>query len=305
MKNRIIEIADSPAKLRCSLGRLSIDRDGAEPVTIPFADVAVVIFAHPQITLTHPVLSELAGSGAMVITCDERRLPAAMLLPLQGHFVQTERFRLQAAASLPTRKRIWRDIVRAKIRAQAETLTRMRGDDHSLPALVPHVRSGDSSNVEAQAARRYWTALFPGGDFHRDADGNDQNRLLNYGYAVLRAIVARAICAAGLHPSLGLHHRNRYNAFCLADDLMEPLRPFVDQAVAQMVDRYGAEMPLSSAFRRTLLNALLLPLRMEEERRTIFDVVSRTASSLVEVFFGERTTILLPQGLFVDVAQPV
>lgn len=305
MKNRIIEIADSPARLRCSLGRLSIEREGSDSVTIPFADIAVVVLAHPQITITHPVLSELANSGASVITCDERRLPAAMLLPLQGHFVQTERFRVQAAAPLPTRKRIWRDIVRAKIRAQADTLSLVRGDDHSLPALLSHVRSGDPSNVEAQAARRYWTALFPGGDFRRDADGDDQNRLLNYGYAVLRAIVARAICAAGLHPSLGLHHRNRYNAFCLADDLMEPLRPVVDQAVAQLVDRYGADMPLDSSFRRTILDGLLLPLRLEHEKRTIFDVVSRTASSLVDVFLGERATILLPQRVVVDVAQPV
>ena len=148
-----------------------------------------------------------------------------MLLPLVGHHLQARRFVAQAAASVPTKKRLWRQIVRAKIELQAHTLETLHGDSAGVRPLMRLVRSGDPENVEARAARAYWPLLFADDDFRRDHERGDQNRLLNYGYTVLRAIVARAICAAGLHPALGLHHHNQYSAFCLADDLMEPFRP--------------------------------------------------------------------------------
>jgi CRISPR-associated endonuclease Cas1 subtype II len=204
--------------------------------TIPFADIAVLVTSHPQISFTQAVLAGLAAAGGMFIVSNEKHMPAAMLLPLSTHSTQTERFARQAAVSLPTRKRAWQQIVQAKLRVQARLLQETAGADQGLLLMAGKVRSGDPDNLEAQAARIYWQALFgkdaPGKSFRRDPKGEGINVHLNYGYAVLRAIVARALCASGLHPSLGVHHHNRYDTFCLADDLMEPFRPLVDRVVA-------------------------------------------------------------------------
>jgi CRISPR-associated protein Cas1 len=213
--------------------------------TIPFADIAVLVTSHPQISFTQAVLAGLAAAGGMFIVSNEKHLPAAMLLPLSTHSTQTERFARQAAVSLPTRKRSWQQIVQAKLRAQARLLEETTGADQGLRQMAARVRSGDPDNLEAQAARTYWQALFgegPSGEpFRRDPEGGGINVHLNYGYAVLRAIVARALCASGLHPSLGVHHHNRYDTFCLADDLMEPFRPLVDRVVARLRLPYSAE----------------------------------------------------------------
>jgi CRISPR-associated protein Cas1 len=173
-------------------------------------------------------------------------------------------------------------------------LARLHGSDSGLSALVSQVKSGDPQNVEARAARRYWPALF-GDEFRRDRDGEPPNNMLNYGYAVLRAIVARAICASGLHPSIGLHHHNRYDAFVLADDIMEPLRPVVDRAVAEYVNQYGNDIQLDRQAKSALILPLLGRFRVEGESRTLFDIVSKTAISLVAVFTGERKNLYLPE----------
>lgn len=295
MHNRILDISDSGARLSVRHRQLIVTRPDCAEVSIPFTDLAVLILAHPQVSLTQPVLATLVEHGGTLITCDERRLPSGMMLPLQAHSVQTERFAAQAACSLPTRKRLWQQVVRAKIQAQADVLTEFRQSDSGLGALLPNVKSGDPMNVEAQAARRYWTALFASNTFRRDPDAQDQNRLLNYGYAVLRAIVARAICAAGLHPSIGLHHHNKYNPFCLADDLMEPFRPVVDRIVAQSVEERGFEADLDQAARHEMLLALTGRCECDGESRTLFDTASRVASSLVDVFQGQGRDIALPQ----------
>lgn len=292
---RILDISDGGARLSLRHQQLVIDRQDAATVTVPFAELAVVVLAHPQVSVTQPVLSALAAHGGLLIACDERRLPAGMFVPLKSHHVQTERMTAQAGASLPLRKRLWRQLVRAKIRAQAEVLIDLRGDDAGLIALIPRVHSGDPSNVEAQAARRYWQSLFPGIDFRRDPDASDQNQLLNYGYAVLRAIVARAVCAAGLHPSLGLHHHNRYNPFCLADDLMEPFRPAVDRAVARYVEVVGKTADLDKSARNEILSALAGRCSLQGESRSLFDTATTTANSLVAVFVGERQNLDLPE----------
>ena len=166
-----------------------------------------------------------------------------MLLPLEGHSTQGERFALQAAVSLPTRKRLWRDIVHSKILAQSIILKEFWEIDRGLEQMASRVLIKNAANVEAQAARRYWKSLFGDSNFRRDRDAQDQNRFLNYGYAVLRAIVVRAVCGAGLHPSLGLHHHNRYDAFRLADDLVEPFRPSVDRVVVRYCQKCGADAP--------------------------------------------------------------
>ena len=272
-----------------------ISRDEQPKVTIPLPEVAVLVVAHPQVVMTQAVLAGLAEQGGIVVVCDAKHMPAAMLMPLAGHFVQGERFALQAKASLPTRKRLWQSLVKAKIRAQARALTDLRGDDAGLAQLALRVRSGDPSNVEADAARRYWPALFADPRFRRDRHGGGPNALLNYGYAALRAIVARAICAAGLHPSLGLQHHNRYDAFRLADDVMEPFRPVVDRAALIHSVSHAPQVSLDREAKAALVGALMGRFRVAKESRTLFDIAGRTAASLVAVFAGERKTLLLPE----------
>jgi CRISPR-associated protein Cas1 len=192
------------------------------------------------------------------------------------------------------RKRLWRQIVRAKIMAQAALLVELRGRDFGLGVLARHVRSGDPANIEARAARRYWPAVFADLNFRRQRDNEDQNVLLNYGYAVLRAIVARAISAAGLHPSLGIHHHNRYDAFCLADDLMEPFRPAVDHAVADYMATHDAPYGLEPGAKQHIITELTGRYSMGGELRTLFDVAARMAGSLADVFLGTGKGLDLP-----------
>ncbi|HUU53384.1 MAG TPA: type II CRISPR-associated endonuclease Cas1 [Armatimonadota bacterium] len=295
MTERIIDLAEQPARLSIRNSCLVISRADEPETTVPVGEVAVLSLANPQVLLTQPVLAELAAAGAAVLVSDRKHMPAAMLLPLAGHFIQGERFALQARASLPTRKRLWQAIVRAKIRAQARVLAEVRGHDGGLPELVAKVRSGDPGNVEAEAARRYWPALFLNRRFRRDRSASGENRFLNYGYAVLRAIVARGVCAAGLHPSLGLHHHNRYDAFRLVDDLIEPFRPIVDKAVAQYCDAHGSDAPLDKAAKAALINTLMGTFKLGRQKRSLFDIAHRTAASLVAVFAGERRSLLLPE----------
>ena len=293
MTDRVLDISDQPAALSVRHEQLVIRR-GDEQATVPLAELAVVVVSHPQVSYTHAVLAGLAEQGAPLIVCDRKHLPAAMLLPLRGHHTQAERFDRQAHASLPTRKRLWQQIVRAKIAAQGRLLRRLHGQDAGLPALLPRVRSGDPHNVEATAARRYWTALF-GKDLRRDHDAPDHNRNLNYGYAVLLATVARAVCAAGLHPSLGLHHHNRYNAFCLASDLTEPFRPVVDAAVFQWLRHHDTDAPFDRSAKEHLLTALTARYNLGGQWRTLFDVLSHTAASLAQVFEGRTKALELPE----------
>jgi len=267
---------------------------------VPLSEVAVLLISNPVVTLTQAVLAGLADAGGVLVACDRRHMPAAMLLPLQANFAQAERFVQQTRVSLPRRKRLWQAVVKSKISAQGAVLRALYGDDAGLSRLAAAVRSGDTGNAESEAARRYWPRLFADPAFHRDREADDENRLLNYGYAVLRAIVARAVCAAGLHPSLGLHHHNRYNAFCLADDLMEPFRPIVDRAVVQLCHARGRTPPLDKEAKATLLGALLgrFPVAgagHRTELRSLFDIASMLAASLVGIFAGERKALILPQ----------
>jgi CRISPR-associated protein Cas1 len=295
MTDRIIDLSDEPAALSFRNSLLVIKREGQDEITVPFAEIAVIVVSHPQVHYTNAVLCGIANAGGTFIACGEKHLPVAMLLPLETHFTQAERFTIQAQVALPVKKRLWQQIVRAKIRAQAKLLKDLRSTDGGLPFLIPRVKSGDPENVEAQASRNYWTALFADAEFRRDRNIEDQNRHLNYGYAVLRAIVARAVCASGLHPSLGLHHHNRYDAFCLADDLMEPFRPVVDGVVARLADMYGKLYPLDKQAKAAILEGLTGRFTLDGESRTLFDIVSRTASSLVAVFAGEADKLILPE----------
>ncbi|RME70794.1 MAG: type II CRISPR-associated endonuclease Cas1 [Planctomycetota bacterium] len=297
MTERIVDISEKAARLRSKNGCLQLDLKDGGTQTIPFVEVAVVVVAHPQVTVTAPVLARLAEAGGVWVVCDERRMPVAWQLPIVGHHLQVERFRQQVGASRPTHKRLWKQIVQAKLRAQASALRLLRGTTCGIDRMVRSVRSGDTTNVEAQAARRYWGALFVDRSFRRDRAAADPNRHLNYGYAVLRALVARAVCAAGLHPSLGIHHHNRYSGFPLADDLMEPFRPLVDLRVARWFDVDDRPPELDRAAKRHLLAGFTERYRVDGEERSFFDIVARVARSLAAVFAGKRRALWLPEVL--------
>jgi CRISPR-associated protein Cas1 len=287
MSNRIVDLSERAVRLRVNNSLLVLEMEEERARTIPLGELAVVIAAHPQISFTHAVLSGLAGAGAAFVACDEKRRPVAMLLPLIVHSLQAERFAAQAALSLPKRKQIWKQIVRAKLLAQGRLLVERTGQHHGLVPLAGKVRSGDPSNLEARAARIYWKALFGEAEFRRHAEEDGLNACLDYGYAVLRAVVARALCGAGLQPTLGIHHHNRYNPFCLADDLMEPFRPVVDRAVAALWDARGEGLQLDKGSKRVLLDALLGRFTSNGESRTLFDWAARSAFSLASIIAGE------------------
>jgi CRISPR-associated protein Cas1 len=301
---RIIDISETPARLRIEHDCLCIDIPDSGSTPIPVKEIAALILAHPQITCTQAVLSSLATHGGILIVCDSKRLPTSMHLPLQANSLQTERLRAQMQSKLPLRKRLWQEIVKAKILQQGLVLQQLCGSDWGLLKLLDKVRSGDSTNIEAQAARRYWQLLFPAEGFRRNPDLADQNVLLNYGYAVLRAITARAICGAGLHPSIGIHHRNRYNQFCLADDLMEPYRPAVDAVVATIVKNEGVDDSLNGRRKKQLLTAIYCRWEINGEKRSLFEATEMLASSILDNFLGTRSTLKLPSRLEInDVVQ--
>jgi CRISP-associated protein Cas1 len=297
MIDRIVEIAN-PARLSIRDAQLVIERPQTEqlslPFTTPISEIAVLLLAHPQIVLTQAVLSRIAEAGGSVVTIDGNFLPASMLLPIQSHFVQTERFAKQMQLSLPTRKRLWQHIVRAKIKAQGELLQELHGTSHGLIAMSARVHSGDAGNLEAQAARKYWSLVFGNKAFRRGSDKPDQNRHLDYGYTVLRAAVARALCAAGLHPSIGLQHSNRYDAFCLAADVMEPFRPLVDRRVSQWIVREDAEGPFDSKAKSWMIGATTSRYISDRQERSLFDIVLRTANSLAKCITGDSRDPEIP-----------
>lgn len=294
MHNSILDFSEEPAHLCVRNANLVVKRPEKPEVCVPLADVAVVVASHPQVSCTQALLGGLCAAGGAFVACDDTRMPVGMMLPIQGHFSQTDRIGRQIAAKLPMRKRLWQQIIQVKIRAQAAALQLETGDSAGLYELARRVRSGDPSNVEAQAARRYWLCLFEDDHFVRDREAGDVNRLLNYGYAVLRAVTGRAICAVGLHPSVGLHHHNRYSSFVLADDLMEPFRPVVDRAANRIRKTWGHDAPLDKVVKAQLIESITGRYVFEGENRALFDIVARVASSLVSVFSREEAKLALP-----------
>ncbi len=300
MSDRILEIAN-PARLSVKDSQLVIEREECLPFITPVSGVNTLLLAHPQIVLTQAVVSRLAEAGAMVVTIDHHYLPVAMTLPLQAHSLQTERLATQACIKPVTRKRLWTQIVQAKIRAQGSLLKELHTSDGGLTGTAARVRSGDPENLEAQAARRYWGLIFADPKFRRGADplesGPDQNRHLDYGYTVLRAAVARAICVAGLHPSIGLRHHNRYDPFCLAADLMEPFRPLIDRRVAVWIARNDPKAPLNSIAKKWLIETVTMRYWINREERALSDILFRVAGSLANVLAGSEEKLDLPEML--------
>lgn len=295
MSNRILDISDQAVYLSVRGEILVLSAGQDELDAIPVADLAAVITSHPQVRFSQAVLARLANAGVAFISCDEKRMPVSMLLPIRGHWSQTERFARQATFSMPKRKRLWQKVVRAKIQSQGSALRHFYGLDYGLGPMVRRVGSGDPANVEAQASRRYWLVVFDDPDFRRSADDDVRNSLLNYGYAVLRGATARALTGAGLHPSVGLHHKNKLNAYPLADDMMEPFRPCVDRAVVTLWREFGNKAVLDAQAKRRLLDAVTRRYVADGEQRTLFDILARTAQSLAGIVMGEEREIYLPE----------
>jgi CRISPR-associated protein Cas1 len=294
--DRIIEIAERPARVKTRLSQLVLHfHEPNQEITAPIEELGALVVANPQVTYTHAALAALASAGVALIVCDDRHMPSGVLLPFQGHFVQQERLRAQIEAGEPRKKRLWQQIVRAKIANQAAVLRELRGAHLGLARLVRQVQSGDPRNVEAQAARMYWPILFDDPEFRRRPEACGVNGVLNYGYAALRAMTARALCASGLHPSLGLHHRNRYDAFALADDLMEPLRPAVDRAVAVIAGHWGLDAEITKETKREVLGALTSQVEIDGERRSVVDALGRMSASLARALAGDSLKLALPR----------
>ncbi len=233
MIKRVVDVS-SASTLRLENKQLVIEQGFSQAARVSLEDLGILILQHPAITITQPVLRECQRNNAAVVLCDERHLPTSVILPLMtGNSLHSKIIRQQMAASKSREKRVWQQIIRHKIRAQIRLLARQEKPTKALELLFQRVRSGDPDNCEAQAAQKYWPLLF-GSGFRRNQTADGMNALLNYGYAIMRAMLARAVVGAGLHPALGVHHRNQYNGLNLADDLMEPLRPWVDEVVLKL-----------------------------------------------------------------------
>ena len=256
-----------------------------------------MVLDHRRITLTTGVLEALLANSCAVITCDRQSMPVGLLLPLCGHTTQNERFRKQLDASLPLKKQLWQQTIRAKINNQASVLSSHAGVEvKCMRVWAERVKSGDVDNVEARAAAYYWKNLFPQVEgFVRGRDGVPPNHLLNYGYAILRAVVARSLVISGLLPTLGIHHHNRYNAYCLADDIMEPYRPYVDELVCQLMVEFGVQPELTKSLKARLLAIPTLDVFIDGKRSPLMVAVGQTTSSLYKCFDGELRRITYPE----------
>jgi CRISPR-associated protein Cas1 len=265
--------------------------------TIPIEDIGVVVLDNRRITITTGAMEALLGNNCAIITCDSTNLPVGLMLPLSGNTTQSERFRNQIDASLPLKKQLWQQTIRQKILNQATVLNKNTGAIvKNMQVWANEVKSGDPDNLEARAAAYYWRNLFPTlPNFVRGREGDPPNNLLNYGYAILRACVARGLVGSGLLPTLGIHHHNRYNAYCLADDIMEPYRPFVDDLVINIMQKYPDYSELTQSIKTALLMIPSLDVMLDGKRSPLMIAVGQTTASLAKCFNGELRKIAYPE----------
>jgi CRISPR-associated protein Cas1 len=265
-------------------------------ITRPIEDLGVVILENRQITITSGAIEALLENNCAVITCDSKNMPVGLMLPLCGNSIQNERFRKQIDASLPLQKQLWQQTVANKINNQATVLEKhTREETKCMRIWSTQVRSGDPDNLEARAAAYYWRCMFPNiTGFTRGKDDGYPNNFLNYGYAILRAIIARSLVCNGLLPTLGIHHHNRYNAYCLADDIMEPYRPFVDEIVIGIVNEYP-DKGLTNNVKRRLLSIPTIEVSIGGKRRPLMVAAGQTTYSLFRCFNGELRKIIYPE----------
>ncbi len=272
------------------------DSDNAEKQTriIPIEDVGVVILDNRQITITQALMAALLENNCAVITTDSRHLPIGLLLPLAGNSLQSERFRKQLDASEPLKKQMWQQTIVAKILGQAAILQEVGIENANMRTWAKSVRSGDPENLEGRAAAYYWRNVFQNQDFIRGQEGDPPNNLLNYGYAIVRAMMARALVAAGLLPTLGIHHHNRYDTYCLADDIMEPYRPYVDRLVLSMLKHHNDISELTTDIKRDLLSISTADVIIDGYRSPMIVAIQTTANSVQRCLCGESRKIIYP-----------
>ncbi len=264
--------------------------------TIPAEDIGYVVIDHPQVFLSIPAMNLLIENNAAIIVCGNNHLPNGMFLNLNSHHIQQEIFRNQMEATLPLKKQLWQQTVREKIKNQGVLLERMTGEKNSLDFVASKVLSGDTSNMEGVAANLYWRTFFEHCDLKvkRERFGNFPNNFLNYGYAILRAATARSLSGSGLLNTLGIHHRNKYNAYALADDMMEPYRPLVDEKVFEILTSSN-EQELTTATKAAFLKILTQTVYFEGDKSPLMVGLQRSASSLQQCFTGEKKKINFPQ----------
>ncbi|MDN5204937.1 type II CRISPR-associated endonuclease Cas1 [Fulvivirgaceae bacterium BMA10] len=268
-----------------------------EAKKVAVEDIGILVLDHYSITLSHTLLSRLLENNAAVITCSSNHMPQGMLLNLEGHSVQQERFRHQISVSEPLKKQLWQQTIKAKIGNQAALLGKTGVAVDNMYYWQKQVRSGDTENLEGRASAYYWKHLFAHerDGFKRGRFEEEPNNLLNYGYAILRATVARSLVASGLLPTLGIHHHNRYNAYCLADDIMEPYRPYVDYLVLEIIDDTPEYQELTTALKARLLQLPARDVRINEQQAPLMNAVALTTSSLYDCFAGKRKKLLYPE----------
>ncbi|MDP4210727.1 MAG: type II CRISPR-associated endonuclease Cas1 [Bacteroidota bacterium] len=293
----------NPAYLRCLNDQLQIEIPGAgmlpekdRTTTIPIEDIGVVILDHSQITITHHLMHRLLENNCAIITSDDKHMPTGMMLNLDGNTLQQERFEAQLQASVPLKKQLWAQTITAKILNQASILKSKKIKHDNMLHWASSVKSGDAANHEARAAAYYWQNLFPEDMFFsRDPDGPSPNNLLNYGYAILRAITARALAGSGLLVTLGIFHRNRYNAYCLADDIMEPYRPYVDKEVLAIVDKNPQANELTRELKAQLLSIPVIDVQINGQSSPLMLAIQQSAASLAKCFLGESRKVIYPE----------
>lgn len=269
------------------------NKETQEETLIPIEDIGFVIIENETVSLTIPLINELTNNNSAVVFCNEKHLPFSMTMPLDCNDIQSQLFSVQINAKLPVKKQCWKQIVESKIKNQALLLKKYELDFERLISFSKNVKSGDSTNLEAQAAKVYWDNLF-GTQWTRTRYGGFPNNYLNYGYAILRAATARALVGSGLLPTLGIHHHNKYNAYCLADDLMEPYRPFIDDEVIEYISNNPDEEELGIEFKKKILTVLTRDVKMEKIFRPMMVALSMTTSSLVKALACGEEKLRLP-----------
>ena len=287
----------NPAYLSTKNQQLVVNypNDSQETKTVAIEDIGILVLEDPQITISNGLLEKLIANQTAVITCDRNHMPVGLLMPLCGHSEQQERFRAQLNASEPLKKNLWQQTIQAKIKNQARHLRERGQTVDNMLYWAKEVTSGDTQNHEARAAAYYWQHLFDLPHFNRSRGGEAPNNLLNYGYAILRAVCARALISSGMLPLMGIHHHNKYNAYCLADDIMEPYRPYVDVIVCHIVDNLGEYDELTTALKKELLQIPVLDVMIDGSKSPLMVAMSRTTSSLYDCFAGNSRKIMYPE----------
>lgn len=293
MLKRTIYIGNS-AYLKTKLNQLVVQCTETKEIkgTIAIEDMALLLLDHPQITLSSQLINALMGNTVAVIHCDAHHLPNGLMLPMVGHTELTERWRYQLNASIPLKKQLWKQVVEAKINNQKALLKINKQPIAAMDTYLEKLISGDETNMEGKAANHYWKYIL--NDFQRARFGDVPNNLLNFGYAILRSIVARALVSSGLLPAQGLFHKNKYNPYCLADDIMEPYRPFVDALVLEYINIYGKEETLTKQAKAHLLTIATQDVCINAKKRPLLVAVTTTTASLYKCFTGERRIVLCP-----------